>query len=112
MSSRTPSFEKSMNEATTNPNIRCPLCGSNTEVGYIDIEPGKLFRWYAGEPKFDWKNMTKRALPMEVSSALGFGGEVIGGWGIGDSPFLKGIFCRSCSHIVLQLDWRSSKSKS
>jgi DNA-directed RNA polymerase subunit RPC12/RpoP len=75
--------------------IRCPVCGSLAEPGYIHGAESYFF-WSIGKPT--WKNIFKVAVGL---------GEAIGHWGLGAGVYLEGIRCRYCNHIILHLKEKS-----
>lgn len=73
--------------------VKCPVCGAEAEAGCIYGPDGWTgLRWRAGPP-----------------SALGnletqlWGGDLVGKWGLLRGPYIEGLRCKHCKHIVMRL---------
>jgi hypothetical protein len=75
------------------PSARCPICGGEAEAGCI-YGKDSLFgmRWREGEPSL-WGNIVTGLL----------GGDPVGEVDLLRGTYLKGIRCKHCNRIVLQL---------
>jgi len=74
--------------------VTCPICGKEAEIGAI-YSPSWL-EWISGKP--NWK---KRFI-----AELGLGGMDIGKAGLPMTWYVPGIYCRSCSQVVVHIEPR------
>ena len=84
-----------MSDSETRP---CPICGEAAEVGTLMgnadhnsfVDNGLV--WSRGEPSF-----VKNLFPMLA------GGEPIGDWELFKGTSIRGLRCRKCNRIILDL---------
>ena len=73
--------------------VKCPICGATAEAGVIYADDRSDLRWFPGDPS--WRKNFKAAMMA--------GGERVGEFSFPAGAHVRGIFCRVCDRIVIDV---------